>query len=196
MFFLHDIMYCCMNSYISYTILTDSLLYVNLYIQPNLSTAATADIDLAAAAVDDSLTTTFATHSASGVSISDDAEGNIKAVMGEEISDVVEASAPADALAAMAVTPAMLAAAVSSVVAVVAAKKGEVNGLIATIFSMNSYILRIHITNEFVFTDKLTFVSYEFLLYKNSHIQSNLATKEAAVSISDDLEGNMKAVLK
>jgi hypothetical protein len=41
----------------------------------------------------------------SGVSISDDAEGNIKAVLGEEISDVVEASVPADASAAMAVDP-------------------------------------------------------------------------------------------
>jgi hypothetical protein len=38
-------------------------------------------------------------------------------------------------------------------------------------------------------------VSYEFLLYTNSYIKSNLATKEAAVSISDDLEGNMKAIL-
>jgi hypothetical protein len=79
-----------MNSYVSYTILSDSLLYVNLYIQLNLSTPATVDI-VAAAAVEDSLTT-YTAHSASGVSISDDAEGNIKAVLGEEISDVVEAS--------------------------------------------------------------------------------------------------------
>jgi hypothetical protein len=85
----------------------------------------------------------------------------------------------------MAVTPATLAATVSSVVAVVAAKKGGVSGLIATIFSMNSYILRIHIINDFIFTDTLTFVSYEFLLYMNSYIQSKLATKEADVSISD-----------
>ncbi len=77
------------------------------------------DIDLAAAAVDDSLTT-YTAHSASGVSISDDAEGNVKAVLGEKISDVVEASAPADAPAAMAVTPATLAAAVSSAVVVAA----------------------------------------------------------------------------
>ena len=111
-----------MNSYISYTILSDSLLYVNSYIQPNLSTAAAAGIDLAATAVDNSLTT-YAAHSASGVSILDDAEGNIKAVLGEEISDVVEASAFADAPTVMAVTPAMLAATVSSVVAAVAAKK-------------------------------------------------------------------------
>ncbi len=130
-----------MNSHISFTILSDSLLYVISYIQPNLSTtAAAANVDLAAAAVDDSLTT-YTAHSASGVSISDDAEGIIKAVLGEEISDVVEALAPTDAPAAMAVTPAMLAATVSSVVAVVAAKKGGVNGLIAAIFSMNSYIL-------------------------------------------------------
>jgi hypothetical protein len=60
---------------------------------------------------------------------------------------------------------------------------------------MNSYILRIHIINEFIFTDTLAFVSYEFLLYMNSYINSHLAIKEAAVSISDDLEGNMKAVL-
>ncbi len=44
--------------------------------------------------------------------------------MGEEISDVVEASAFADAPTVMAVTPAMLAATVSSVVAVAATKKG------------------------------------------------------------------------
>jgi hypothetical protein len=55
-----------------------------------------------------------------GVSILNDAEGNIKAVLGEEISDVVEASAPTDTPAAMAVTPTTLAAAVSSAVAVAA----------------------------------------------------------------------------
>ncbi len=49
------------------------------------------------------------------VSISEDLEGNMKAVLGEEISDVVEASASTDASATMAV--ATLAAAVSSVVA-------------------------------------------------------------------------------
>ncbi len=58
------------------------------------------------------------------MSISDDVEGNIKGVLGEKISDVVEASAPADSPAAMAVTPAMLAAALSSVVAVAAKKEG------------------------------------------------------------------------
>jgi hypothetical protein len=45
-----------------------------------------------------------------------------------------------------------------------------------------------------IFTNTLTFVSYEFLLYMNSYIKSK-ASKEAAASISDDLEGNMKAVL-
>jgi hypothetical protein len=73
------------------------------------------------------------------VNISDDLEGNMKAVLGEEISDVVEASASADAPMVMAVTPATLAATVSSVVAV-AAKKGGVSGLIAAILCMNSYI--------------------------------------------------------
>ncbi len=64
-------------------VISEFVLYVNSYIQPNLSTtAAAADISLAAAAVDDSLTT-YAAHSASGVSILDDAEGNIKAVLGE-----------------------------------------------------------------------------------------------------------------
>jgi hypothetical protein len=107
-----------------YTILSDFVLYVNSNIQPNLSTTAVAaDFDLAGAAVDDSLTN-YAAHSASGVSISNDAEGNIKAILGEEISDIVEASAPADAPAAMAVTPAMLAAAVFSVVAVAAKNEG------------------------------------------------------------------------
>jgi hypothetical protein len=121
-------------------ILSDSVLYLNSYIQPNFSsTAAPADIDLAVAAVDDSLTT-YAAHSASAVSICDDAEGKIKAVLEEEISDVVEASAPADAPTAIAVTPEMLAVAVSSVVAV-AAKKGGVSGLIAAIFCMSSYVL-------------------------------------------------------
>jgi hypothetical protein len=76
-------------------------------------------------------------------SISHDLEGNMKAVLGEETSDVVEASASADAPAAMAVTPAMLAAAVSSVVAVASNKEG-VSGLIAAIidefiYNMNSY---------------------------------------------------------
>jgi hypothetical protein len=65
-------------------------------------------------------------------SISDDHEENMKAVLGEETSDVVEASASADAPTAMAVTPAMLAAPVSSVVAV-AANRERVSGLIAAI---------------------------------------------------------------
>jgi hypothetical protein len=59
------------------------------------------------------------------VSISNDVEGKIKAVLGEEISDVVGALAPADAPTAMAVTHATLAATVSSVVAVAAKKRGE-----------------------------------------------------------------------
>jgi hypothetical protein len=63
-------------------------------------------------------------------SISDDLEGNMKAVLGEETSDVVDASA-SDAPAVMAVTP-TLASAVSSVVAVSANKEG-VSGLIAPI---------------------------------------------------------------
>ncbi len=54
------------------------------------------------------------------------------AVLGEAISDVVKASASTDAPTAMAVPPAILAAAVSSVVAV-AAKKEGVSGLIAAI---------------------------------------------------------------
>jgi hypothetical protein len=108
-----------MNSYFSYMILSEFSLCVNPYTQPNLSTAY-VNIDLAVAAFDDSLTlTTYAAHSVSGVSISNDDEGNIKAVLGEEILDVAEASAPADAPTAMAITPATLvAAAVSSAVAV------------------------------------------------------------------------------
>ncbi len=74
--------------------------------------AAAADIDLAAAAVDNSIKT-YTSHSASGVNISDDAEGNIKAVLGEEISDVVEALALTDAPTATMAT-ATLAATVSS----------------------------------------------------------------------------------
>jgi hypothetical protein len=57
------------------------------------------------------------------VSISDDLEENTKAVLEEDISDVVEASASADAPAAMAVTPTTLAAAISSVVAVAGKKR-------------------------------------------------------------------------
>jgi hypothetical protein len=45
-----------------------------------------------------------------------------------------------------------------------------------------------------MFTDTLTSLLYEFVLYMNSHIKSK-ASKEATASISDDLEGNMKAVL-
>ncbi len=63
-------------------------------------------------------------------SISDDLEGNMKAVLGEETSDVVEASA-SNAPMVMAVTP-TFASAVSSVVAVSTNKEG-VSGLIAAI---------------------------------------------------------------
>ncbi len=52
------------------------------------------------------------------VSISDYLEVKMMAVFGEEISDVVDASFSADAPAAIAVTPVMLAAVVSSAVAV------------------------------------------------------------------------------
>jgi hypothetical protein len=55
---------------------------------------------------------------------------------------------------------------------------------------MNSYCKQIHI-----FTNTLTSVPYEFSLYMNSYIKSK-ASKEATASISDDLEGNMKAVLE
>ncbi len=63
------------------------------------------------------------------MSILDDAEGNIKAVSGEKISDAVEASAPAAAPAPMAVAPTTSAAAVASAAAaaapdVVLGKKG------------------------------------------------------------------------
>ncbi len=94
------------------------ILCLNSYIQPNFSTVEAADIDLAAVVADDSLTI-YAAHSASGVSILYDAEGNIKAVLGQKKSDVVEASALADAPAAMSVTPATSAAAVASSAAAV-----------------------------------------------------------------------------
>ncbi len=108
------------------------------YIQTNFATEEAADIELAVAAADDSIAT-GAAYSASGVSISDDAEGNIKAVLrdkesdvkeaaataalndaegnikaGDRESDVVEASAPAAASAAVAVTSATSAASVAS----------------------------------------------------------------------------------
>jgi hypothetical protein len=126
-----------MNSFILYMILSDFVLYVNSYIKPNLSTAEAAEV----AAVDDSL----AAHSMSGVSISYDAVGIIKAELGEEISNVVEVSAPTDAPTAMAVTHTMLDVAVSSVVAVavhyfVLGKKGVVSGLISAMFCMISCI--------------------------------------------------------
>jgi hypothetical protein len=87
------------------SVLYEFLLYMSSYIKSKASKEATA-------------------------SISDDLEGNMKAVLGEETSDVVEASA-SDAPAAMAVTP-MFASTVSSVVAVSANKEG-VSGLIAAI---------------------------------------------------------------
>jgi hypothetical protein len=63
-------------------------------------------------------------------SISADLEGNMKEVLGEETSDVVEASA-SNAPTAMVVTP-TFASTVSSVVAV-SANKEKVSGLIAVI---------------------------------------------------------------
>jgi hypothetical protein len=59
--------------------------------------------------------------------------------LGEEISDVVEALAPADAIAAT-MAPTTLAATVSSVVAVDANREG-VSGLIAAILYMKSYMI-------------------------------------------------------
>jgi hypothetical protein len=60
---------------------------MNSYIQTNFATEEAADIELAAAAADDSISTD-AEYSASGVSISDDAEENINAVSGGKKSDV------------------------------------------------------------------------------------------------------------
>ena len=88
---------------------------MNSYIQTNFATEEAADIELAAAVADDSIATDV-----SRVSISDDAEGNIKAVSGEKKSDVVEASAPAAAPMAVAVAPTMSAVAVASAEAVAA----------------------------------------------------------------------------
>ncbi len=129
------------------------ILCVNSYIQPNFSTAEAADIDLAAAAADDSFTT-YAAYSASGVSILDDSKGNIKAVLGEKKSDVVEASAPAAATVVVAVAPATSAAAFSFCSSSSCAgccfreKRGE---WIAVIFCMGSHVLKIHILNEFMY---------------------------------------------
>ncbi len=65
------------------------------------------------AAADDSVATDAA-YFASDMSISDDAEGNIKAVLGDKKSDVVEASTPAAAFAAVAVASVTSAASVAS----------------------------------------------------------------------------------
>jgi hypothetical protein len=115
---------------------------MNSYIQTNSNFVIeeAADIELAAAA-DDSVATDAA-YSMSGVSIlddaegnikavlggkksdeeeaaptaaSDDAEGNIKAVSGDKKSDLVVSSAPAAAFAVVAVSSAMSAAFVASV---------------------------------------------------------------------------------
>ncbi len=109
-------------------VLYEFILCMNSYIQTNFAIEEAADIELAAAAADDSIATDM-----SGVSISDDAEGNIKAVLGEKKSDVVEASAPAAAPTVVAVAPATSAADVASATeaaapAVVLGKKG-VSGL-------------------------------------------------------------------
>jgi hypothetical protein len=91
---------------------------MNSYNQTNFATAEEAAADVAAAA--DVSIATAAAYSASGVSIMDDAEGDItvKAVSGEKKSDVVEASAPAVASVAVAVASAMSTAAVASAAAV------------------------------------------------------------------------------
>jgi hypothetical protein len=120
---------------------------MNSYIQPNFATAEAAAADIAAAA-DASVATAAA--SASGVTIEDDAEGDItvKAVeLGEKKSDVVEASSPAVASAMVAVASTVSvasAAAVASgaavaVPAVASVKKwGE---WIAVVCCMSSYIV-------------------------------------------------------
>jgi hypothetical protein len=68
---------------------------MNSYIQTNsnFGTEEAADIELVAAA--DDTVATDAAYSASGVSILDDAEGNIKAVLGDKKSDEEEAAAMA-----------------------------------------------------------------------------------------------------
>jgi hypothetical protein len=140
-----------------------------IYIQPNYSTAEAAAIIDVAAAADVSVATDTA-YSASDVSILDDAEGDItvKAVLGEKKSDVVEASAPADAVeasdpvvasAVVAVTFAMSAATVASAAAaalqdVVSVGKKGVSGLplffawvhtcYEFIFVMNAYVQHAH----------------------------------------------------
>jgi hypothetical protein len=111
---------------------------MNSYIHTNFATEEAADIELAEETADDSIVTDAA-YFASGVSISDDAEGNIKAVLGDKKSDVeesaataasndsegnvkagdresnvVEASAPAAASTAVAVASTMSAASVAS----------------------------------------------------------------------------------
>jgi hypothetical protein len=69
--------------------------FMNPYIQTNsnFATEEAADIKLATAA-DDSVKVDAA-YSASGVSISDDAEGNIKAILGDKKPVVKEAAATA-----------------------------------------------------------------------------------------------------
>jgi hypothetical protein len=68
---------------------------MNSYIQinSNFATEEAADIELVAAA-DDSVATDTA-YSMSGVSILDDAKGNIKALLGDQKSDKEEAAAKA-----------------------------------------------------------------------------------------------------
>jgi hypothetical protein len=108
---------------------------MNSFIQSNFSTEEAVDIELAAAA--DDTVATNAAYSASSVSTlddaegnikavlgvkktdeeeaaSDDAEGNIKAVLGDKKSDVVEFSAPAAAYTAVAVSSGKSAASIAS----------------------------------------------------------------------------------
>jgi hypothetical protein len=110
--FLNEFIYMqCTITFVLY----ESILCMNSYIQTNFAIEEAADIELAAAAADDSIATDM-----SGVSISDDAEGNIKAVLGDKKADVVEASAPTAAPTVVAVAPSASAADVASATAVAA----------------------------------------------------------------------------
>ena len=79
----------CTLTVVSY----EYILYTNSYIQSNFVTKEALDFELVAAA--DDTVATDAAYSVSGVSILDDAEGNIKAVLGDEKSDEEEAVATA-----------------------------------------------------------------------------------------------------
>jgi hypothetical protein len=79
----------CTLTVVSY----EYILYTNSYIQSNFVTKEALDFELVAAA--DDTVATDAAYSVSGVSILDDAEGNIKAVLGDEKFDEEEAVATA-----------------------------------------------------------------------------------------------------